>query len=116
MLAPRVWIPWMFVRISLYNSCDELIPHGIIPTTYWKGSLSQSFLRRSMPQGLMLEGSHWNYLRVLRLSGRWCFKSRSSGLWRRVVLCCVMVGYKRFRGPCCLRLQAEVKALASAPQ
>jgi len=25
-------------------------------------------------------------LRILRLSRRWCFTSRSSGLWHRVVL------------------------------
>jgi hypothetical protein len=35
-------------------------------------------------------------LQVLWLSRRWYFKSRSFGLWSH---CCIMVGYRHFRGP-----------------
>jgi hypothetical protein len=40
------------------------------------------------------------------LSRRWMFKSRYSGLWRRVVVV-VVVEYQRFGAPCCLSLQGE---------
>jgi len=44
-------------------------------------------------------------IRVLRLSRRWCFNSRSCELYRRVVF---VVGYQRFIGLCCLNLQGEL--------
>jgi hypothetical protein len=42
------------------------------------------------------------WVRNLRFSRRWRFKSRSSGLWRHVVL------RQRFGGSCCIHLQGEV--------
>jgi len=45
-------------------------------------------------------------LQVVRLSQMWRFKSRSPGLWRRVVV----VGYQRFRCLCCLHFTLKMEA------
>jgi hypothetical protein len=93
------------VTISFFRST---LPHGAIIQTSKRAYLYEAFFYKSIIFRYL-----YTFLRTDKIGFRASFETSTAVIFQVEVFwdvkpCCVVVGYQRFRAPCCLHLKGQV--------